>query len=305
MTGQYTGAPSLPGWTLTYSGKVRDMYVPASIEAGQGANVVLLVASDRISAFDHVLPTAIPDKGKILTAMSLWWCERLADIVPNHVVSLDVPEPVRGRAMICRRLEMIPIECVARGYLTGSGLREYRDNGQVCGISLPAGLSEGSRLPQAIFTPAYKAPVGEHDENISFEETVKRIGPRDANRIRRTSLEIYEQAAHIAAARGIIIADTKFEFGRDVEGDDDEILLGDEVLTPDSSRFWDAAEYQVGQAQTSLDKQFIRDWLLSDDCEWDPAGVGSPPELPDEVVERTRERYIAAYERLTGRTFTD
>ncbi|GAB2980922.1 phosphoribosylaminoimidazolesuccinocarboxamide synthase [Actinotalea caeni] len=292
-------AAEIPGWTHVYSGKVRDLYEPAGPEAGHPGDVVLVVASDRISAYDHVLPTPIPDKGAVLTALSLWWFETLG--VPHHVVSTDVPDAVAGRAMVCRRLAMFPIECVARGYLTGSGLVEYRESGEVCGVPLPDGLEDGSRLPRPIFTPARKADLGEHDENITFEKAAAAVGEDDATRLRDLTLELYTRAAEIALERGVILADTKFEFGR-VPGTD-EIVLGDEVLTPDSSRYWPADQWQPGRPQPSFDKQFVRDWLTSPASGWDRHGDVPPPPLPDDVVERTRARYVEAYERLTGRTF--
>jgi phosphoribosylaminoimidazole-succinocarboxamide synthase len=288
-----TGAPSAPaieGWTHVRTGKVRDLYQDP-------AGRLLMVASDRISAFDWVLPTVIPDKGKVLTAMSLWWFERIAHIVPNHVLSTDVPHEVVGRAVICRSLEMFPIECVVRGYLTGSGLVEYRQNSTVCGIKLPAGLVDGSRLPEPIFTPATKAEVGEHDENVSFDVVAAEVGPADAAELRRLTLAIYEAADEISRAAGIILADTKFEFGRA----DGRIYIGDEVLTPDSSRFWPFETWAPGGGQPSFDKQFLRDWLATSG--WDRNGEAPPPELPEEIVSKTRDRYLLAFERLTGMTF--
>ncbi len=288
---------SLPGWRHVYSGKVRDLYEPAG-EHPDG-EVVLVVASDRISAFDFVLETPIPDKGVVLTQLSLWWFDQLADVVPHHVVSLDVPEAVRGRAMVCRRLGMFPVECVARGYLTGSGLAEYRVGQAVCGVPLPAGLVDGSRLPEPIFTPAAKAELGDHDENVDFATVVGMIGSDDAERLRVITLEVYSRAERLARDRGVILADTKLEFGRDpVSG---EIVLGDEVLTPDSSRFWPADTWAPGGPQPSFDKQFVRDWLTSPASVWDRTSDVPPPPLPAEVVERTRTRYLEAFERLTGR----
>ena len=285
----------LEGWKHVYSGKVRDLYEPLD-----GSDTVLVVASDRISAYDHVLSTPVPDKGRILTGLSLWWFERLADLVPNHVVSLDVPAEVSGRAMICARLQMFPVECVARGYLTGSGLAEYLAGQQVCGVPLPAGLEDGSRLPEPIFTPATKAELGEHDENVTFEQVAATIGADDASRLRVLTLAVYRRAEELARERGIVLADTKLEFGRDTTG---AVVLGDEVLTPDSSRFWPADQWKPGRVQPSFDKQFVRDWLTSAASGWDRASDVPPPPLPGEVVERTRARYVEAYERLTGRTF--
>ena len=294
-------APQLDGWRHVYSGKVRNLYEPAETEPGQ-SETLLVVATDRISAFDHILSPGIPDKGKILTQLSLWWFERLADEIaaPNHVVSTDVPTAVAGRAMIVQRLSMFPIEAIARGYLTGSGLAEYRAHGTVTGIQLPAGLVDGSKLEPAIFTPSAKAEVGEHDENIPFAEMVDRIGQEPAEDIRTKTLELYTTAERIARAAGIILADTKIEFGTDADG---VITLGDEVLTPDSSRFWDAETYQPGRSQESFDKQFVRDWLASEASGWNQDSDTSPPALPDEVVEKTAQRYREAFRRLTGRAF--
>ncbi|WP_146845463.1 phosphoribosylaminoimidazolesuccinocarboxamide synthase [Cellulomonas terrae] len=285
----------LPGWTHSYSGKVRDLYVPT--DPAQG-DVVLVVASDRISAYDHVLDPGIPGKGVVLTQLSLWWFEQLADLVPNHVVSTDVPAQVAGRAMVCRRLEMFPVECVARGYLTGSGLAEYRVSGSVTGIALPAGLVDGSRLPEPIFTPATKAELGDHDENVPFETVVGTVGAGTASTLRDLTLAVYARAEAIARERGVILADTKLEFGTDPTTG--AITLGDEVLTPDSSRFWPADLWQPGRSQASFDKQFVRDWLTSSASGWDRAGDAPPPRLPADVVARTRDRYLDAYERLTG-----
>lgn len=290
----------IEGWAHAYSGKVRDLYVPQGAAAFGSGEVMLVVASDRISAFDHVLPTTIPDKGKILTQLSLWWYEKLADVVPNHLISLDVPDEVRGRAMIVRKLEMVPVECVARGYLSGSGLVEYRATGGVCGNQLPAGLREGDRLPQPIFTPAAKAPAGQHDENITFAQMRQLVGPL-ATDLKQLTLTLYERARQVAAERGLILADTKFEFGmRDDSGSAEAIELADEVLTPDSSRYWAADSWKSGFHQVNYDKQFVRDWLLSPMAEWDRAGGAPPPPLPDSIVQRTRERYLEAFERVTG-----
>ncbi|NCT90328.1 phosphoribosylaminoimidazolesuccinocarboxamide synthase [Cellulomonas sp. APG4] len=301
-------APALPGWSHVYAGKVRDLYVPepGSAAAVAHGDVVLVVASDRISAYDHVLATPIPDKGAVLTALSLWWFDQLADLVPNHVVTAEpgeagVPAAVAGRAMVCRRLTMFPVECVARGYLTGSGLVEYRTDGRVTGIALPPGLVDGSRLPEPIFTPATKAAVGEHDENVPFEAVVGRVGEADATLLRDLTLAVYARAEGIARGRGVILADTKLEFGRALEGPHTgAVVLGDEVLTPDSSRFWPADAWEPGRAQPSFDKQYVRDWLTSSASGWDRASDAPPPPLPDDVVERTRARYLEAYERLTG-----
>jgi phosphoribosylaminoimidazole-succinocarboxamide synthase len=286
-------ALALDGATHVHSGKVRDLY-----ELPDGR--LLMVASDRISAFDFILDTTIPDKGEILTRMSLWWFEQLADLVPHHVLSTDVPESVRGRAVICERLEMYPVECVARGYLTGSGLLDYRASGEVCGIALPTGLEDGSRLPSPIFTPATKAALGEHDENVSYDAVVATVGAEAATSLRDLTLAVYARAERLARDRGIILADTKLEMGRRPDG---TIVLADEVLTPDSSRFWPADQWEPGHAQPSYDKQIVRDWLLSPASGWDRASGEPPPALPDEVVEHTRARYIEAFETLTGDTW--
>lgn len=300
-------APTLPGWTHTYSGKVRDLYVPDTTQAEGAAvteahgDVVLVVASDRVSAYDHVLSPGIPGKGVVLTQLSLWWFDQLADLVPHHVVSAqapDVPAEVLGRAMVCRRLEMFPVECVARGYLTGSGLAEYVAGGEVTGIPLPAGLVDGSRLPEPIFTPATKAELGEHDENVTLAQVAERIGAERAEQLRDLTLAVYARAESIARERGVILADTKFEFG--IDPTTGQVALGDEVLTPDSSRFWPADGWQPGRSQPSFDKQFVRDWLTSAESGWDRSGDTPPPELPADVVERTGERYREAYRRLTG-----
>jgi phosphoribosylaminoimidazole-succinocarboxamide synthase len=280
-------AESLESLTLHASGKVREVY-----EAGDD---LLLVATDRISIYDVILPDPIPDKGRVLTAMSAFWFDRTNAIVPNHLLSIeDVPEEVQGRAMLVRRLDMYPVECVVRGYLSGSGWREYRETGSVCGIGLPSGLSESDRLPRPIFTPATKADFGDHDENVSFDEAAELIGDRPLmEELRRISIELYEFGARHAAERGIILADTKFEFGSHPGA---EVVLGDEVMTPDSSRFWPEDEYEPGRAQPSFDKQFVRDW--ADATGWDHSPPG--PELPEDVIAQTRDRYIEAYRRITG-----
>ncbi|SDQ71492.1 phosphoribosylaminoimidazole-succinocarboxamide synthase [Thermostaphylospora chromogena] len=283
-TGRLVGVKPL------HSGKVRDLY-----QADDG--LLLMVASDRISAFDHVLTPEIPDKGKILTQLSLWWFEQLADVVPNHLVAPGED----GRSMLCRPLRMVPVECVARGYLTGSGLAGYRRTGEVCGIALPPGLEDGSRLPEPIFTPTTKAPVGEHDEPMTYAQVADEVGEEVARELRRITLAVYERGARIARERGIVVADTKIELGWDDNG---VLTLGDEVLTPDSSRFWPLEEWRPGRPQPSFDKQYVRDWLLSPASGWNPSSGEAPPPLPPEVVERTRQRYVEAYERLTGRSFS-
>jgi phosphoribosylaminoimidazole-succinocarboxamide synthase len=279
--------PSLADLKLHGSGKVREIY-----EEGDD---LIMVASDRISVYDVILPTEIPDKGKVLTQMSLFWFELTGEIVPNHFISEDVPPEAAGRGMRVRKLDMYPIECVVRGYLSGSGWREYQETGGVCGIELPSGLLESEKLREPIFTPATKAELGEHDENIDFERAVEIIGDLHLmEELRRISIEIYQRAADHAAERGIIVADTKFEFGSSPGA---EIVLGDEVLTPDSSRFWPSDDYETGRSQASFDKQYVRDY--SDSIGWDHTEPG--PELPDEVVQNTRAKYVEAYEQITGR----
>jgi phosphoribosylaminoimidazole-succinocarboxamide synthase len=290
-------APPIEGTEPLHSGKVRDLY---RITTGEHAGRLLMVASDRISAYDHVLDSTIPDKGAILTRMSLWWFDQLADLVPNHVVSDAVPGQVKGRAVICEELAMFPVECVARGYLAGSGLLDYRATGEVCGIALPEGLVDGSRLPAPIFTPATKAALGDHDENVAYDAVVATVGDDTASRLRDLTLAIYARAEQVARERGIILADTKFEFGRRADG---TVVLADEVLTPDSSRYWPAAEWEPGHSQPSYDKQIVRDWLTSDESGWDRASGDAPPPLPQAVIDRTRARYVEAYELLTGETF--
>ena len=279
-----------------YQGKVRDIY-----DLG---DKLLLVATDRISAFDYILPDDIPHKGQVLTQLSVFWFELLDGVVENHLISADVkdlPEEFKadadyleGRFMLVRKAEMFPIECIVRGYLAGSGFAEYQKQGSVCGIALPEGMQNSEKLPKSIFTPSTKADIGDHDENISFERAVEIIGEEDAQDLQRLSLQIYDTAAQYALERGIIIADTKFEFGR-IDG---QIVLGDEVLTPDSSRFWSVDEYEPGKSQPSFDKQYVRDWLSAN---WDK--TGEPPHLPQEVIENTSKKYIQAYELITGRPF--
>jgi phosphoribosylaminoimidazole-succinocarboxamide synthase len=287
LAGSIAAVTTLSDLKLHSSGKVREMY--------EDGSEIVMVASDRISAYDVVLPTPIPDKGKVLTQMSVFWFETTSSIIPNHLISQDVPEEVVGRALRVRKLDMYPVECVARGYITGSGWKEYQATGAVCGIELPEGLRESDKLPEPIFTPATKAELGEHDENIDFERAVELIGDRALmEELRRATLELYEHASSHAAERGIIIADTKFEFGASPGA---EVVLGDEVLTPDSSRFWPADGYEPGRSQASFDKQYVRDWL--DESGWDHSPPG--PELPEDVVANTRAKYVEAYERISGR----
>ncbi len=291
----------VPGLVHLHTGKVRDLY---HNEAGD----LVMVASDRISAFDWVLRTEIPDKGRVLTQLSLWWFDQLADLAPNHVLSTELPPGApadwAGRTLICKSLRMMPVECVARGYLTGSGLTEYNDSRTVCGLALPEGLTDGSELPAPIFTPATKAAVGEHDENVSYEEVARQVGAETAAELRQATLAVYSRARDIARERGIILADTKFEFGYESTEDGDKLVLADEVVTPDSSRFWPADEWEPGHAQPSFDKQFVRDWLTSSESGWVRASEQPPPPLPQHVTDATRAKYIEAYERLTGLSWT-
>ncbi|MFF3864828.1 phosphoribosylaminoimidazolesuccinocarboxamide synthase [Micromonospora sp. NPDC001898] len=275
---------------LLHSGKVRDVYADG--------DDLILVASDRISIYDVVLPTPVPDKGRLLTALSLWWFEQLADLVPNHVVSAtDVPAEFAGRAIRCRRLEMVPVECVARGYLTGGGLTEYERTGAVSGVELPRGLVEASILPEPIFTPSTKAPKGEHDEPITYQQVTDKVGAETAGRLRQITIDVYCRGAELAAERGILVADTKIELGWAADG---TLVLGDEVLTSDSSRFWPAESYQPGRAQFSYDKQYVRDWATGGGWDKQPPA----PEVPAEVIEATRARYVEVYEKLTGNTWS-
>ena len=289
--------PELSAYEHFSAGKVREIYEVDD-------STLLLVTSDRISAFDYILDSEIPDKGRVLTAMSNFFFENLE--FPNHLAGpIDderIPEEVLGRAMVCNKLNMLPFECVARGYLTGSALVEYERSGSVCGISLPDGLKEASRLPEPIFTPATKADYGDHDENVSFEVVVEKLGEKLATQLRDAPLDLYTQGAEIAIAKGVIVADTKFEFGLDANG---TLTLADEVLTPDSSRYWDANTYVEGKVQPSFDKQYLRNWLTGPDSGWNRASGDTPPSLPGSIVEATRERYIEAYERITGTKFKD
>ena len=310
--------PTLPGFAHVYSGKVRDLYAPLDDAGEARADRLLLVASDRMSAYDFVLDSPIPDKGAVLTQLSLWWFDQLADLLPHHVVSTDVPDEVAGRAVLVERLDMLPVECVARAYLTGGGLSEYEATGSVSGVALPESLVDGSRLPEPVFTPSTKAPMGQHDEPIPFEGVVAEIGPELAERVRDLTIAILARGNDVAAERGILLADTKVEFGLrglDLAPGEDlgeairargaacEIVLADEVLTPDSSRFWPAGAWEPGHPQPSYDKQYVRDWLTSAASGWDRHSGEAPPALPDEVVAATRDRYGEAYERLTGTPF--
>lgn len=293
--------PALSDYEHLASGKVRELYRVDD-------DHLLLVASDRISAYDFVLDSTIPDKGRILTAMSVFFFGLVSELAqaPNHLAGPPddprIPDEVLGRALVVRQLEMLPVECVARGYLTGSGLLDYEATGKVCGITLPPGLVEASRFAEPLFTPATKAALGDHDENISFARVIEMVGAVPANQLRDRTLQIYVQAADHALRKGIIIADTKFEFGTDRDGN---LLLADEIFTPDSSRYWPADEYQVGVVQNSFDKQFVRNWLTGPESGWDRHGSQPPPPLPDEIIEATRNRYIEAYERISGLSFGD
>ena len=285
---------TLSDWTLAYQGKVRDVYIPQAASSLEDASRLLIVATDRVSAFDVVLQPDIPGKGQVLTEISGWWMSQLAEI-PNHLLAETVPAEVMGHAVIAKSLSMLPVECVVRGYLAGTGWKEYQQSQSVCGIPLPAGLSEGDKLPEPLFTPATKAAVGDHDENISFEQVVELVGPERAEQLRESSLSIYQTASDLAEARGLILADTKFEFGLD--RDTGEMRLGDEALTPDSSRYWDGVIYPAGGPNRldSFDKQIIRNWLAT---HWDK--TGTPPVLPDEIVEKTSHRYAELASRLMG-----
>lgn len=288
--------PSLTEYPQVAAGKIRELYAVDD-------DHLLLVASDKISAYDYVLPTTIPDKARVLTAMSVFWFDLLD--VPNHLVAWDdprIPDEVRGRALLVRRLKMLPVECVARGYLTGSGLIDYQKTGVVSGVSLPSGLVEASKLPEAIFTPSTKADVGQHDEAIDFDAVRALVGDELAAKLRDLTVATYSKAAEHALTRGMILADTKFEFGLDESG---AVVLGDEVLTPDSSRFWAVDVYQEGKVQPSFDKQIVRNWLTSAESGWDRHSGEAPPELPEHVVEATRSRYIEAYEIISGKSFSD
>ncbi|MFE9685740.1 phosphoribosylaminoimidazolesuccinocarboxamide synthase [Streptomyces sp. NPDC002701] len=286
----------VPGLVHLHTGKVRDLY---QNEAGD----LVMVASDRISAYDWVLPTEIPDKGRVLTQLSLWWFDKIADLLPNHVLGTEPPPGApaewQGRTLVCKSLRMLPVECVARGYLTGSGLAEYEETRTVCGLGLPEGLTDGSELPGPIFTPATKAAVGDHDENVAYEEVARQVGAETAAQLRQATLAVYSRGRDIARDRGIILADTKFEFGFDGE----TLVIADEVLTPDSSRFWPADQWEPGRAQPSFDKQYVRDWLTSAESGWDRGSEQPPPALPQRVVDATRAKYVEAYERLTGTTW--
>jgi phosphoribosylaminoimidazole-succinocarboxamide synthase len=288
-----TAAPELAGLRHLHSGKVRDLY-----EYPDGR--LLMVASDRISAYDFVLTPEIPDKGKILTQLSLWWFERLGDIIPSHVLSSDVPVGLEGRAVVCEPLSMVKVECVARGYLAGSGWSQYQATGGICGVMLPEGLIEGSRLPTPVFTPTTKAPLGQHDEPLTFDDVVGLVGDEMARKLRDITLKVYERGEESSRRRGIILADTKVEIGLRADG---TLVLADEVLTPDSSRFWPVAKWRPGRPQPSYDKQFVRDWLTSAEAHWDRANGDPPPPLPLAIVDQTRATYVEAYERLTGEAF--
>jgi phosphoribosylaminoimidazole-succinocarboxamide synthase len=292
----------LPGYEHIYSGKVRDLYAPLDADGDVVPDRLLLVASNRLSAYDWMMSPEIPDKGAVLTRLSLWWFDQLADLVPNHVVSTEVPDAVAGRAVLVRKLDMLKVEAIARAYLTGGGLEEYREKGSVSGVALPDGLVDGSKLPEPVFTPTTKAPLGEHDLPMGPAEVEAELGADVAAEVSRLTRAILARGNEIASARGILIADTKVEFGVAPDGSGG-LVLADEVLTPDSSRFWPAELWEPGHAQPSYDKQFVRDWLTSPESGWDRASGEAPPELPEHVVEQTRAKYVEAYERLTGASF--
>jgi phosphoribosylaminoimidazole-succinocarboxamide synthase len=303
MSAVTTDAPmTLPGYDHVYSGKVRDLYAPVDADGRIVPDRLLLVASNRLSAYDWMMSPEIPDKGEVLTRLSLWWFEQLSDLVPNHVVSTDVPAEVAGRGVLVRKLQMLKVEAIARAYLTGGGLEEYAAKGSVSGVSLPQGLVDGSRLPEPVFTPTTKAPVGEHDLPMTPAEVEVELGADVAAEVSRLTRAILVRGNEIAAERGIIIADTKVEFGLAPDGSGG-LVLADEVLTPDSSRFWPADLWEPGHPQPSYDKQFVRDWLTSPESGWSKSSGEAPPELPSHVVEQTRAKYIEAFERLTGQTF--
>ncbi|AXG14588.1 phosphoribosylaminoimidazolesuccinocarboxamide synthase [Intrasporangium calvum] len=292
----------LPGYAHVYSGKVRDLYAPVGPDGATVPDQLLLVASDRLSAYDWMMSPEIPDKGEVLTRLSLWWFDQLSDLVPNHVLSTDVPAAVAGRAVLVRTLDMLKVEAIARAYLTGGGLEEYQAKGSVSGVALPDGLVDGSRLPEPVFTPTTKAPVGEHDLPMTFAEVEAALGAEAAAEVSRLTRAILARGNEIAGARGILIADTKVEFGVAPDGSGG-LVLADEVLTPDSSRFWPAELWEPGHPQPSFDKQYVREWLTSAESGWSKSSGEPPPELPAQVVEQTRAKYVEAYERLTGETF--
>jgi len=292
----------LPGYQHVYSGKVRDLYAPVDSQGEPDPDRLLLVASNRLSAYDWMMTPEIPDKGEVLTRLSLWWFDQLSDLVPNHVLSTDVPATVAGRAVLVRKLEMLKVEAIARAYLTGGGLEEYHAKGSVSGIPLPDGLVDGSRLPEPVFTPTTKAPLGEHDLPMTLAEVEAELGVEVATEVSRLTRAILARGNEVAAQRGILIADTKVEFGLAPDGSGG-LVLADEVLTPDSSRFWPADQWEPGHPQPSYDKQFVRDWLTSPESGWDRSSGEAPPELPPNVVEQTRAKYLEAYERLTGERF--
>ncbi|GAA1878494.1 phosphoribosylaminoimidazolesuccinocarboxamide synthase [Lapillicoccus jejuensis] len=304
-----SAAPELDGYRHLYSGKVRDLYAPVGADGQPLEDRLLLVASDRLSAFDHVLRTPIPDKGRVLTQLSLWWFEQLEDLVPHHVLASDGPEipaSVAGRAVLVRRLEMVPVECVARAYLTGGGLREYVETGTVSGVRLPEGLVDGDRLPEPVFTPSSKAPAGQHDEPIDEAQVDALVGEPMRRLLSSLTTRILARGNEIATERGVIIADTKVEFGLAPGSDpaDPQVVLADEVLTPDSSRFWPVEGWEPGHTQPSYDKEFVREWLLDPATGWDRHSGEAPPPMPEAIALRTRAKYVEAYERLTGRTFS-
>ncbi|WP_124055379.1 phosphoribosylaminoimidazolesuccinocarboxamide synthase [Arcanobacterium ihumii] len=300
MENSSMGIPFIPGWSHTYSGKVRDLFVPTGADSMFGMETIMMVSSDRISAFDFVLPSIIPDKGKFLTYLSQWWFKELAHVVPNHLVECAVPAEVQGRAVIAHRLKMFPVECTVKGFLAGASWAEYLETGAVAGQKLPAGISESEELVEPIFVPSTKASRGSHDENISFADVIEIVGKNYAEVMRERSLAIYAEAKKVSHEKGLILADTKLEFGLPFDNGEDDVVLGDELLTPDSSRFWYETQYEPGKPQPSFDKQLVRDWVISQETEWTPLSFELPPQLPREIVQRTRDAYLKVVTTLTG-----
>ncbi|MBM7824224.1 phosphoribosylaminoimidazole-succinocarboxamide synthase [Arcanobacterium pluranimalium] len=299
MSAFSSGIASIPGWSHTSSGKVRDLYVPTSADSYFGMETIMMVSSDRISAFDFVMPSVIPDKGKFLTFLSRWWFQELAGIVPNHLLDCEIPEAVQDRALVAQRLKMFPVECTVRGYLAGVAYEEYQQTGAVAGQKLPTGIADSEELAEPIFVPSIKAARGEHDENITFAQFKEIVGASNAELIRDYSLTVYRQAYRTSYERGLILADTKLEYGVPYDNGEDDVVLGDELLTPDSSRFWYVDKYHPGRPQPSFDKQVVRDWLVSEESVWTPSSRLSPPQLPQDIVNKTREAYLAVVHTLT------
>ncbi|MFC5369621.1 phosphoribosylaminoimidazolesuccinocarboxamide synthase [Arcanobacterium bovis] len=294
------GIPAIPGWSHTYSGKVRDLYVPTGSDSVFGMETIMMVSSDRISAFDFVMPSVIPNKGKFLTTLSQWWFHQLASIVPNHLLDCEIPATVKDRAIVAQRLKMFPVECTVRGYLAGAAYTEYDETGAVAGQKLPAGLADSEELAEPIFVPSIKAARGEHDENITYDQFKALVGASNAEIMREYSLTVYQHARQMSFERGLILADTKLEYGIPYDNGEDDVVLGDELLTPDSSRFWYVDHYEPGKPQPSFDKQLVRDWLSSEESGWAPSSRKSPPQLPSDIVKRTHDAYLAVVYTLTG-----